>query len=204
MNCLTRTGSQPYGTRGSSDMKFSIPTSALILSQDGTRIYGDATGNPQNPAVVFVHGFGSSSHTFDGLFADSRLTDSLYLVRSLSIPYDYEALTTRLCRFDTTSVVSVARISQRTPRPTMVRAIPKTSSPSRNTLGSKTPSTPVGALVVRCLFSSLFALTDSCCRSNLPRRVCIHPRLLQHHLQRPHLPRLHSGLRLPEGRQAFK
>ncbi|KAJ7072861.1 Alpha/Beta hydrolase protein [Mycena amicta] len=51
------------------------------ISADGTRIYADATGNPQNPSVVFAHGFALSGIVFDKLFSDARMLEKLYLVR---------------------------------------------------------------------------------------------------------------------------
>ncbi|KAJ7750082.1 alpha/beta-hydrolase [Mycena maculata] len=55
--------------------------SKFCSSVDGTLIYAEATGNPENPGVVFAHGVMLSGIVFDNLFSDERLLDKLYLVR---------------------------------------------------------------------------------------------------------------------------
>ncbi|KAJ7647850.1 Alpha/Beta hydrolase protein [Roridomyces roridus] len=55
--------------------------SKFCASSDGTHIYAEASGNPANPSVVFVHGMLLSGIVFDKLFSDSRMLDKLYLVR---------------------------------------------------------------------------------------------------------------------------
>ncbi|KAJ7198505.1 alpha/beta-hydrolase [Mycena pura] len=55
--------------------------SKLCPSTDGTLIYAEASGNPANPSVVFVHGFALSGIVFDKLFCDVRMLEKLYLVR---------------------------------------------------------------------------------------------------------------------------
>ncbi|KAF7288116.1 AB hydrolase-1 domain-containing protein [Mycena chlorophos] len=50
-------------------------------SSDGTLIYADASGDPQNPSIVFVHGFAVSGIIYDKLFRDQRLLENFYLVR---------------------------------------------------------------------------------------------------------------------------
>ncbi|KAG9224576.1 hypothetical protein CCMSSC00406_0002273 [Pleurotus cornucopiae] len=55
-------------------------TSKIVISADGTKIYTDATGDPEKQSIVFVHGLALSSIVFDRLFANKRLAD-YYLVR---------------------------------------------------------------------------------------------------------------------------
>lgn len=58
------------------------PSQVKVLhSTDGTVIYADAIGDPQNPSIVFVHGFALSGIVFDGLFSDPQLVKNIYLVR---------------------------------------------------------------------------------------------------------------------------
>jgi pimeloyl-ACP methyl ester carboxylesterase len=53
----------------------------IVLSQDGTRIYADALGDPSNPPIVFIHGFSFSGTVFDKLFSHTQLLGRYYLVR---------------------------------------------------------------------------------------------------------------------------
>ncbi|CAL1712618.1 unnamed protein product [Somion occarium] len=53
----------------------------FVASNDGTKIWADASGNPSKPAVVFIHGLGCTSVAFDKQFTDKNLLDNLYLVR---------------------------------------------------------------------------------------------------------------------------
>ncbi|KAI5117030.1 hypothetical protein M0805_002246 [Coniferiporia weirii] len=57
------------------------PNSQFITSSDGAKIYADATGNPDKPSIVFVHGLSYSSVVFDSIFSDERFSNEFYLVR---------------------------------------------------------------------------------------------------------------------------
>ena len=59
------------------------PVVKHLSSNDGTPIYAEAIGNPENPHVVLAHGLNLSSATFNNLFEDKRLLENVYLV---SIP----------------------------------------------------------------------------------------------------------------------
>jgi len=56
-------------------------TCKMLKSADGTSIYADATGNPQNPSIVFIHGMALTCAVFDQLFAHKELLEKFYLVR---------------------------------------------------------------------------------------------------------------------------
>lgn len=55
--------------------------SKVLESADGTKLFAEAAGDPANPALVFIHGFGVSGVAFDAQFEDPRLNENLYLVR---------------------------------------------------------------------------------------------------------------------------
>ncbi|KAI5117032.1 hypothetical protein M0805_002248 [Coniferiporia weirii] len=57
------------------------PNSQFITSSDGAKIYADATGNPDKPSIVFVHGLSYSSVVFDSIFSDEGFSNEFYLVR---------------------------------------------------------------------------------------------------------------------------
>ena len=52
-----------------------------VTSLDGTKVYADALGDPNNPSLVFVHGFSSSAAIFNVLFANAELSQRFHLVR---------------------------------------------------------------------------------------------------------------------------
>ncbi|KAJ7914379.1 alpha/beta-hydrolase [Mycena leptocephala] len=57
------------------------PSAAKVLqSSDGTSIYAEATGFPQNPHVVLLAGLSLSICIFDDMCAEQRLLDTLYIV----------------------------------------------------------------------------------------------------------------------------
>ncbi|KAJ7220212.1 alpha/beta-hydrolase [Mycena pura] len=56
-------------------------TVKLLQSPDGTTIFAEATGDPKNVHVVLVSGLSLSGCVFDGMCADQRLFDALYIVR---------------------------------------------------------------------------------------------------------------------------
>lgn len=62
----------------------------LVASQDGTRIWADASGTPGKPPVVFIHGFLGSGMNWAKQFDDKQLLDNLYMIR-------YEVTTNRAC-----------------------------------------------------------------------------------------------------------
>lgn len=51
---------------------------------DGVSVYYIARGNPQNPAVIFIHGFGSSNKTWDS--AQTALAEAGFYTVALDIP----------------------------------------------------------------------------------------------------------------------
>ncbi|KLO08125.1 alpha/beta-hydrolase [Schizopora paradoxa] len=53
----------------------------IVLSADGTEIYADATGNPSNPSIVFIHGLGLSGTVWNDIFATQKYSRDFYLVR---------------------------------------------------------------------------------------------------------------------------
>ena len=55
--------------------------SKTLVSSDGTKIYADASGNPEKQGIVFIHGQGLSGAVFDIIFSDKRFTEEFYLVR---------------------------------------------------------------------------------------------------------------------------
>ena len=57
------------------------PVIKRLHSRDGTAIYAEAIGNPENPHVVLAHGLGLSAAAFNKLFEDKRLLEKVYLVR---------------------------------------------------------------------------------------------------------------------------
>ena len=54
-----------------------------VTSADGTKIWAEATGNPNKPAVVFIPGFSCSSLAFAKQWSDPYMTSNLYMVRHL-------------------------------------------------------------------------------------------------------------------------
>lgn len=61
------------------------PIVKWLRSRDGTAIYAEAIGNPENPHVVLAHGLGLSAAAFDDLCTDRRLLDKMYLVRRQTV-----------------------------------------------------------------------------------------------------------------------
>ena len=59
--------------------------SKTLFSWDGTKIYADASGTPEKPEIVFIHGQGLSGAVFDIIFSDKRFTEEFYLVRHLLV-----------------------------------------------------------------------------------------------------------------------
>jgi len=62
-------------------------TAKIIRSSDGCEIYAEASGNPQNPHVVLVHGMTFSGGVFDDFCQQPRLLDEVYIVSFLSFPF---------------------------------------------------------------------------------------------------------------------
>ncbi|KAF9646280.1 alpha/beta-hydrolase [Thelephora ganbajun] len=52
-----------------------------VTSADGTKIWAEATGDPDKPAVVFIPGFSCSSLAFSKQWSDPYMTSNLYMVR---------------------------------------------------------------------------------------------------------------------------
>ena len=52
-----------------------------VTSPDGTKVWAEATGNPNKPAVVFIPGFSCSSLAFNKQWSDPCMTENLYMVR---------------------------------------------------------------------------------------------------------------------------
>ncbi|CCL98031.1 uncharacterized protein FIBRA_00024 [Fibroporia radiculosa] len=57
------------------------PVVKALQSSDGNSIYAEAIGDPKNPPIVLIHGFGLSAAALDKLFFDDRLVERFYLVR---------------------------------------------------------------------------------------------------------------------------
>jgi len=53
----------------------------IVTSADGSEIYADATGNPSNPSIVFIHGLGLSGAVWNDIFATQKYSRDFYLVR---------------------------------------------------------------------------------------------------------------------------
>jgi len=51
-----------------------------VTSPDGTKIWAEAIGNPNKPAVVFVPGFSCSSLAFNKQWSDPSMIENLYMV----------------------------------------------------------------------------------------------------------------------------
>lgn len=56
-------------------------SSKFVTSEDGTKIWTDAVGDPSKPSIVFIPGASSSALVFDRQFEDPELVKNLYLVR---------------------------------------------------------------------------------------------------------------------------
>lgn len=52
----------------------------FVVSNDGTKIWAQAKGDPSKPAVVFIHGFSCTGLHFSKQFSDPSLLKNLYLV----------------------------------------------------------------------------------------------------------------------------
>ncbi|KAJ7174097.1 alpha/beta-hydrolase [Mycena crocata] len=59
----------------------SHPDVKILHSSDGTTIYAEATGVPQNPHVVLLAGLTMSGCVYDDLCTHPKLLESLYIVR---------------------------------------------------------------------------------------------------------------------------
>ena len=75
-----------------------VPTSAYVVSADGTRIYTEAVGDPAKPPMVFIHGGSLSSLIFDSIFNDTKWTDRLYM----ACPFTLSNFSFDRSRFGTT------------------------------------------------------------------------------------------------------
>ncbi|KAF8144778.1 Alpha/Beta hydrolase protein [Mycena galopus ATCC 62051] len=53
----------------------------FVTSADGTQIFAEARGNPWNPAIVFIHGFGLGAMAFNEIFNDPLWLSQVYMVR---------------------------------------------------------------------------------------------------------------------------
>ncbi|KAF4583996.1 hypothetical protein EYR40_002494 [Pleurotus pulmonarius] len=58
-----------------------VSESKMVVSADGTEIYANAVGDPSHPALVFLHGFSTSTLVFDAIFDSPKWSSQLYLVR---------------------------------------------------------------------------------------------------------------------------
>jgi hypothetical protein len=52
----------------------------FVTSADGTKIFAEARGDPSNPAIVFIHGFGIGAMAFNNIFNDPLWLNRVYLV----------------------------------------------------------------------------------------------------------------------------
>lgn len=53
----------------------------FVVSKDGTRVFAGALGNPEKPALIFVHGIMTSSSVFNEIFSSPENSKDFYLVR---------------------------------------------------------------------------------------------------------------------------
>lgn len=67
-----------------------------VNSVDGTRIWAEATGNPDGPVVVFIPGFSCSSLAFSKQWDDPLMTTNLYMVRQSCCSYHQNCQTSHL------------------------------------------------------------------------------------------------------------
>lgn len=52
----------------------------FVVSADGTRVFAGALGNPEKPALVFIHGMTLSGSVYNNLFSMPELSNDFYLV----------------------------------------------------------------------------------------------------------------------------
>ncbi len=52
-----------------------------LTSDDGTKIWAEATGNPTKPPVIFIHGLACTALVFEKQFSDREMLENLYLIR---------------------------------------------------------------------------------------------------------------------------
>lgn len=52
-----------------------------LISNDGTKIWADACGDPSKPSVVFIHGLSCTALAFERQFSDPELLKNLYMIR---------------------------------------------------------------------------------------------------------------------------
>lgn len=67
-------------------MGYSTPTtprSQFVTSSDGTLVYADCIGDPENPSIVFLHGITYSTVAFDCIFLNPTYSEKYFLVRML-------------------------------------------------------------------------------------------------------------------------
>lgn len=76
-----------------------MESSKFVTSEDGTKIWADAIGDPSKPSVVFIPGASSSTLIFNKQFEDPELTKNLHLVRRP--PFIRSGLLTSASRFVT-------------------------------------------------------------------------------------------------------
>jgi len=51
-----------------------------VTSADGTKIWAESTGSPNNPAVVFIPGFSCSSLAFEKQWNNTYMKENLFMV----------------------------------------------------------------------------------------------------------------------------
>ena len=59
----------------------------FVISADGTRIHAGALGDPNKPALVFVHGITLSGSIFNELFAKLNELNEFYLVSAIFLRF---------------------------------------------------------------------------------------------------------------------
>ena len=52
----------------------------FVVSADGTKVFAGALGNPEKPALVFIHGITLSDSVYNNLFSMPDLSNDFYLV----------------------------------------------------------------------------------------------------------------------------
>jgi len=99
-----------------------------VTSPDGTKIWAEATGNPNKPAVVFVPGFSCSSLAFNKQWSDPSMTENLYMVwqfRTVVIEYSYLSFNRFVMMFEVRALATnLSPIPPTPPNPSLMISKP--------------------------------------------------------------------------------
>jgi pimeloyl-ACP methyl ester carboxylesterase len=77
-----------------------MSSSKFVTSEDGTKIWTDAVGDPSKPSAVFIPGASSSALVFDKQFEDPELTKNLRLVCYLLVVQGHFLMPAFKVRYD--------------------------------------------------------------------------------------------------------